>query len=133
MLEQQRGSGNRMDSQVTAKAERRRFNAEYKLRILAEADGSKERGQIGALLRREGLYASHLETWRQQRRHGALQALKGQRRGRKIDEQAVELVRLRQENERLQARVQQAETIIDVQKKLSALFGLNTALNSAAS
>jgi transposase len=110
--------------QVTPKAERRRFSAEYKLRILAEADECKERGAIGALLRREGLYASHLEKWRRQRERGALQGLTSQRRGRKVDAQANELVRLRRENEGLQARLQQAETIIDVQKKLSTLLGL---------
>jgi transposase len=110
--------------QVTPKAERRRFSAEYKLRILAEADECKERGAIGALLRREGLYASHLEKWRRQRERGALQGLTSQRRGRKVDAQANELVRLRRENEVLQARLQQAETIIDVQKKLSTLLGL---------
>ena len=111
--------------QVTPKAERRRFSAEYKLRILAEADGCTERGAIGALLRREGLYSSHLEKWRQQRERGALRGLTTQRRGRKVDAQATELARLRRENEGLQFRLQQAETIIDVQKKLSTLLGLN--------
>jgi transposase-like protein len=115
------------DPQVTPKAERRRFSAEYKLRILAEADGCTERGEIGALLRREGLYSSHLEKWRQQRERGALRSLTTQRRGRKVDGQATELVRLQRENEALQARLQQAETIIEVQKKLSTLLGLNIA------
>ena len=113
--------------QVTPKAERRRFSAEYKLRILAEADGCTERGAIGALLRREGLYSSHLEKWRQQRERGVLRGLTTQRRGRKVNAQAAELARLRRENEALQARLQQAETIIDVQKKLSMLLGLNIA------
>lgn len=111
--------------QVTPKAERRRFSAEYKLRILAEADGCTERGAIGALLRREGLYASHLEKWRRQRERGALRGLTTQRRGRKVDAQATEFARLRRENEALQARLEQAETIIEVQKKLSTLLGLN--------
>jgi len=111
--------------QVTPKAERRRFSAEYKLRVLAEADSCTERGAIGALLRREGLYSSHLEKWRQQRERGALRGLTTQRRGRKVDAQATELARLRRENEGLQFRLQQAETIIDVQKKLSTLLGLN--------
>ena len=118
--------------QVTPKAERRRFSAEYKLRILAEADECKERGAIGALLRREGLYASHLEKWRRQRERGALQGLTSQRRGRKVDAQANELARLRRENEGLQARLQQAETIIDVQKKLSTLLGLTITGSNAA-
>lgn len=113
--------------QVTPKAERRRFSAEYKLRILAEADGCTERGSIGALLRREGLYSSHLEKWRQQRERGVLRGLTMQRRGRKVDAQAAEFARLRRENEALQFRLQQAETIIDVQKKLSTLLGLNIA------
>jgi transposase-like protein len=113
------------DPQVTPKAERRRFNAEYKLRILSEADACTERGQLGALLRREGLYSSHLEKWREQRARGALAGLTPQRRGRKPDPQAAEVARLRRENAQLQARLQQAETIIEVQKKLSALLGLN--------
>ena len=113
--------------QVTPKAERRRFSTEYKLRILAEADDCTERGAIGALLRREGLYSSHLEKWRQQRERGVLRGLTTQRRGRKVDAQATEFARLRRENEALRFRLQQAETIIDVQKKLSTLLGLNIA------
>jgi transposase len=112
------------DPQVTPKAERRHFNAEYKLRILSEADACTERGQLGALLRREGLYSSHLEKWRAQRVRGVLTGLTPQRRGRKADPQVAEVARLRRENAQLQARLQQAETIIEVQKKLSALLGL---------
>ena len=106
----------RPDSQVVPKAERRHFTAEYKQRILAEADQCHERGQLGALLRREGLYSSHLDKWRKQRDHALRQALAPQKRGRKVDPQAAELERLRQENERLKARLEQAELIIDVQK-----------------
>jgi transposase len=109
------------DPQVVPQAERRHFSAEYKARILAEADACTERGQIGALLRREGLYSSHLDKWRKQR---ALGQLGPQKRGRKADPQAAEIARLRQEVERLQGRLQQAETIIEVQKKLSELLGL---------
>ncbi len=109
------------DPEAVPKAERRHFSAEYKARILAEAEACTERGQIGGLLRREGLYSSHLDKWRKQRSQGQLGP---QKRGRKADPQASELARLRQENERLQARVQQAETIIAVQKKLSELLGL---------
>ena len=116
--------------QVTPKAERRRFSAEYKLRILAEADACTERGAIGALLRREGLYASHLEKWRQQRERGALHGLTAQKRGRKVAAEAVELGRLQRENTALQVRLQQAEIIIEVQKKLSTLLGLNIAGSS---
>ncbi len=109
------------DPQAVPKAERRRFSAEYKAQILAEADACTERGQVGALLRREGLYSSHLDKWRKQRARGQLGP---QKRGRKADPQAAELTRLRQENERLRAQLQQAETIIEVQKKLSELLGL---------
>jgi transposase-like protein len=87
------------DAQVVPKAERRKFSAEYKLRILAEADACSERGTIGALLRRAGLYSSHLDKWRKQRACGALAALGGQKRGRKPDPQAAEMARLQRENE----------------------------------
>ena len=107
------------DPQVVPKAERRRFNAEYKLRILAEADGCSKHGQLGELLRREGLYSSHLTTWRRQRDHGTL----GQKRGRKPDPQAAEVKRLQRENDLLRARLERAEHIIDVQKKLAQLLG----------
>jgi transposase len=111
------------DPQVVPKAERRRFSAEYKQRILVEADACTERGQIGALLRREGLYSSHLDKWRKQREQGVLQALAPQQRGPKPDLQAAEITRLRGENEQLRARLQRAEHIIDVQKKLAELLG----------
>lgn len=122
---------NTPDPEVVPKAERRRFTAEYKLRVLTAADGCKKPGEIGALLRREGLYRSHLDKWRTQQRKGSLQALAPQKRGRKPDPQAAEIARLRSENERLQKRLQQAETIIDVQKKLSALLGLTTSESGA--
>jgi transposase-like protein len=110
---------------VVPKARRRTFTAEYKLRILAEVDVcDKKSGEIGALLRREGLYHSHLEKWRRQRRESSLQALAPRQRGPKSDAQVAEIARLRRENERLQVRLKQAETIIEVQKKLSALLGM---------
>jgi len=112
------------DPEVVAKASRRRFTAAYKLRILAEADGCGKRGEVGALLRREGLYRSHLAKWRQQRREGSLLALTAQKRGPKPDPQAAEIARLQRENEQLQARLQQAEAIIEIQKKVSALLGM---------
>lgn len=113
------------DPEVVPKAKRRQFTAKYKLRIVEEADGCTEPGQIGALLRREGLYSSHLSKWRQLRKEGQLQALSAEKRGRKAqDPSVVELAKLRRENERLRARLEQAETIIDVQKKLSQLLGL---------
>ena len=115
------------DPEVVPRAKRRRFSAEYKLRILEEAAACSERGQIGSLLRREGLYSSHLTTWRQQREQGQLEALSPKNRGRKpsVDETlAKELAELKRENQRLGNRLQQAETIIEVQKKLSGLLGL---------
>jgi transposase-like protein len=102
---------------------RRRFTAAYKLRILQTADQCSP-GEVGALLRREGLYASHLTTWRHQRDAGQLAGLTPKRRGPKPDPQADENARLRRENERLQTRLQQAEAIIEAQKKLAQLFGL---------
>jgi transposase-like protein len=113
------------DPEVLPHAERRWFTGEYKLRILEEVERCTERGQVGALLRREGLYSSHLSKWRRQRAEGQLQALSPQKRGRKAQEIGVEeLARLQRENERLRARLGQAEMIIDVQKKLSRLLGL---------
>lgn len=102
--------------EVVVKAKRRTFTAVYKLRILEEADQS---GQVGALLRREGLYSSHLVTWRRQRAAGQLQGLTPRKRGRKKDEQAAEMSALRQENEQLRGQLAQAELIISAQKKLA--------------
>ena len=112
------------DPEVVPKAERRRFSAEYKQRILQEAAACTQPGEVGALLRREGLYSSHLTTWRQQRRRGELQGLTPVTRGRKADPQAAEIARLQRENERLKAQLERAELIIDVQKKLSRMLGL---------
>jgi transposase-like protein len=115
------------DPEVVPKAKRRKFTAKYKLRILEEADRCTERGQIGEMLRREGLYSSHLSKWRQQRAQGQLQGLAPKKRGRTVqDPLAAELARLRRENERLRAQLEQAEIIIDVQKKLASLLGLTT-------
>jgi transposase len=113
------------ETEVVAKAVRRRFSAEYKLRILQEADECSN-GEVGALLRREGLYSSHLTTWRRQREAGQLLGLEPRKRGPKPDPQAEEIKRLHRENERLQLRLQQAEAIIDAQKKLAQLFSRNT-------
>lgn len=113
------------DSEVVPVATRRRFSAEYKQRILEEADGCAARGEVGALLRREGLYSSHLTRWRQQRSDGQLQGLESHKPGRKPDLKAAEVEHLRQENERLRAQLEQAELVIEVQKKLSQLLGLS--------
>jgi len=109
--------------EVVVRAERRRFTAEYKLCILQEADACRQPGEVGALLRREGLYSSHLTTWRAQRTRGELQGLTPAKRGRKADPQAAEVERLRRENDQLQAQLERAELVIEVQKKVSHLFG----------
>jgi transposase len=116
------------DSEVVPMAMRRRFTAEEKLRIVEEADGCIEPGEVGALVRREGIYSSYLSRWRQARDEGQLTALGPQQRGAKpVTDAAVarEVARLRRENEQLRKRLVQAETIIEVQKKLSQLLGLS--------
>ena len=116
---------NTPDPEVSEQAKRRRFTAAYKARILVATDACSAPGQIGALLRREGLYASHLRTWRRQRQAGTLAALAPQRRGRQGPpplEQEVQ--RLKRENTRLAQRLAQAEVVIEVQKKLSALLDI---------
>ncbi len=112
------------NTEVVVKAVRRRFSAEYKLSILQEAEACLEVGEVGALLRREGLYSSHLTTWRKQREQGALQGLAPAKRGRKVDPQAGEITRLKRENERLKSQLERAELIISVQKKVSQMLDL---------
>lgn len=113
------------DPEVVERAHRRQFTATYKLRILEEADQCTAPGQLGALLRREGLYSSHLADWRRQRAQGTLAALAPRRRGRpSTSAPSVELSRLRQENERLTRQLAAAEAIIEIQKKVSLLLGL---------
>jgi transposase-like protein len=108
-----------------ADARRRTFSLDYKLRILKEAEAVKSAGGIGALLRREGLYSSHLTTWRHEREAGMRQGLTPKTRGpkRKPDSHQDELQQLRREVQRLNEALQRAETIIDVQKKLGSLLG----------
>jgi transposase-like protein len=91
---------------------------------LQEADACTQYGEVGALLRREGLYSSHLSTWRRQRQQGELQGLAPAKRGRKADPLAAENARLQRETERLKAQLARAELIIGVQKKVSELLGL---------
>lgn len=111
--------------EVTPKAKRRSFTAEYKRWVLEEADKCHEkRGRIGELLRREGLYSSHLVTWRRQRETGELAGLTPRKRGRKADVEANEINRLRRENSQMEQRLQQAELIIEAQKKLSEILGV---------
>ena len=112
--------------EVRDKAVRRRFTATYKRRILQEADQCGS-GGIAALLRREGLYSSHLTTWRKLRETGEIAGLEPRKRGKKPvprNPLADEMQRLTRENQRLQKRLHQAETIVEVQKKLCDLLGL---------
>jgi transposase-like protein len=118
---------NPSDPEVPEKAARRRFTVEYKLQILRQADVCGDGGGVGALLRREGLYSSHLTTWRRQRDAGILSGLRPKPRGRKanpIHPLEVENEQLRKENNRLQKRLKQAELIIEVQKKISQMLGI---------
>jgi transposase-like protein len=115
------------DPEVLAVAKRRQFTAAYKLSVLEEADRCANPGDIGALLRREGLYSSHLAMWRREREVGALAAL-GRRRGRRatLSAEHKRLCALQAENARLKRELEQAHTIIEVQKKLCTLLGLPT-------
>lgn len=113
-----------VNPEVPPRAKRRQFSPAYKQRILEEADGCTQRGQIGALLRREGLYTSHLDKWRAQRAQGTLAGLMPKKRGRKPKPEPAENARLRRELERVQRKLQRAETIIAFQKKLADLLGI---------
>lgn len=119
-----RNGEKRDEAEVLERPERRRFTTEYKTRILSEVEACTE-GQLGALLRREGLYSSHLTAWRRQREEGVRIGLTPKRRGRKSkkDPLADENARLLRENERLREKLRKAELIIDVQKKVAALLG----------
>lgn len=122
------GASSAPDPEVRAIAKRRQFTAAYKLSVLAEADRLTEPGAIGALLRREGLYSSHLTVWRREREAGALEAL-GRRRGRKakLTPEQKRVAALEAKAARLQRELEQARAIIEVQKKLCTLLGLPTA------
>jgi transposase-like protein len=116
-IEENKETAKGTDTEVVAKAKRRQYTSDYKLRILHEAEACKGHGEIGALLRHEGLYSSLLAKWRQQREAGSLAGLAAQRRGPKVDEQAQELAHLQQENNRLR----------DVQKKVAQMLGVTLA------
>ena len=107
--------------EVRPLAKRRRFTAQYKLEILAEADAAAASGAIGALLRREGLYSSMLANWRKERAAGMEPRTRGPKP--RFDPSAKEVQQLRRENERLAERLRKAEIIIDVQKKVASLLG----------
>ena len=113
--------------EVVAKAERRRFTGEYKLKVLREADHCRQPGEIGALLRREGLYWSNLRSWRKQRERGELAGLTGRKRGRQRREKnsLAERVReLERDNTRLKRRAERAEGLVELQKKVSEILGI---------
>ena len=115
------------DPEVAERAARRRFTAEYKRQVLREADTCAGAGALGALLRREGLYSSHLTTWRRQREQGELAALAPKKRGRPgviPSPLARQLAELQRDKARLEQRLKQAETIIEVQKKVSEILGI---------
>ena len=113
-------SGRPPDPEVTVRHARRRFTPRYKLEILRRADACTQPGQVGELLRKEGLYSSHLVTWRRQREEG----LTPKKRGRKAERVDPRVKKLAQENRRLVRRLQRAEAIIDFQKKVHELLGI---------
>lgn len=117
--------GRAADPEVPAKAKRRQFAPEYKQRILREAAAANAPGEIGALLRREGLYSSHLADWRRQRERGELAGLSASRRGRKakaVNPLAKRVAELEREKRRLERKLEQAELLLDIQKKASRLL-----------
>lgn len=114
----------RPDPEVPAKVERRTFTAEYRLRILKQADACKKPGEVGALLRREGLYSSLLTNWRRHREQDARQAMRGRRRGPKPRVVDPRVKPLEAENRKLQRKLARAETIITLQKKIAELLGI---------
>src|SRR5262244_1535945 len=119
------------DVQVTAKPKRRTYTAEYKRRILKEADACATPGAVGALLRREGLYSSHLVMWRRARNQGELAALAPKRRGRKptpVDARDRRIVELERQLAEMTGRAERAEALVDAQKNLAALLGRPAAI-----
>ena len=113
--------------EVMAKPTRRRFSAEYKLKILREAGGCIQPGELGALLRREGLYFSNLQTWRAQREAGELGGLAPKKRGpapKATNPLAGKVVALEREMTRLKARAERAEALVELQKKVSEILGI---------
>ena len=116
-----------VETEVVAKARRRRFTAAEKLRVLTEADACGRPGELGALLRREGLYSSHLAAWRAARKRAELLGLAPRARGPKakpVDPRDQKIAELERETRRLQARLELAEGLIAVQKKVAQLLGI---------
>lgn len=117
----------RSSTEVAAKAKRRRFSAEYKQRILREAEACKGHGELGALLRREGLYSSHLTNWREQARTAVREALKPKKRGpepKRVDERDQRIAELERALSKQTRRAERAEALVEVQKKVSVLLGI---------
>lgn len=120
----------RPNPEVVPMARRRKFSAAERHRILTQADNCSNSGDVGALLRREGIYSSQLATWRKQRKTSELSMLSGKKSGPKIDPGAADarlVLQLTRENARLRDKLAKADIIIDVQKKLSILLGLTSA------
>ena len=116
------------DPEVVAKPKRRRFTAEYRLRILEEADCCTEPGAVGQLLRREGLYSSHLTSWRKARHDGALRGLASKKRGAKpkaSNPLEPKVRELEAKVARLEKELHKAHTILDVQEKVAGLLGFS--------
>lgn len=117
------GEGSR-DPEVVEKAKRRRFTPEYRLKIVRAAEACRGSGEIGALLRREGLFSSQLSTWRRQREEGALEGLRARKRGPKAKAVDPRLKKLEQENALLERKLKKADAIIAFQKKVHELLGI---------
>ncbi len=114
--------------EVEVIANRRKFSQSYKIRILAEAEQCSDSGEIGSLLRREGLYSSHLTRWRQAQQQGKLESGSEAKRGPKADPQATEIARLKKENAGLKQELEQLQLVVDIQKKVSQLLGLQVTM-----
>jgi transposase len=124
----------RSNPEVLARAKRRTYTADYKLKVLGEADAARGSGEIGAVLRKHGLYSSHLAKWRKERRSGILEGLSPQKRGPKSKSSPLtaENQKLRRENEQLTDRLRKAEIVIDVQTKVAMLLGIPIAATEAS-
>ncbi len=112
------------DPAVEAKAKRRRFTAEYKLRVLREVDRAKGAGEVGAILRREGLYSSHLTQWRRDRDRVAKAGLAARKRGPRAKTEDPRIKQLERENAKLRRRNQRVELMLEIQKKASEMLGI---------
>ena len=114
------------DPEVPQKARRRKFTAEYKWRVLVAADACKAPGELGALLRREGLFSSHLTSWRKHRKAGSLRGLTPKKRGRKSERHPLQakVEQLQRQNQQLLQKLEQAQILVEFQKKACDLLGI---------